>query len=323
MTGATGLVGNNCVRALDADHDVQVLVRTEHDNRPFEGRQVTKHLGDLSRPQSLVDVVPDADIMIHAAGDTHIGHYPRPHQWTVNTDAATALARIAHQRGMRYVFVSSVDALPAGAPNRLVDESTIGEAKCNVDYVRSKRTAERELEGLIAQGLDAVIVNPGFMLGPWDWKPSSGRMLLEVATRFTPFGPRGGFSVCDVRDVASAICRIATEPTAHRRYILAGHNVRYVDAWRVFAEISGGRPPVGRAGPLALTVAGYWGDLLARLTGSEGDVNSGTVQMSKLFHYYDSSRAQHELGYTIRPLAETVADAWRWFQTHGYVGKPG
>ena len=57
-------------------------------------------------------------------------------------------------------------------------------------------------------GLDAVIVNPGFMLGPWDWKPSSGRMLLEVAQGIAWLAPQGHFSVCDVRDVVAGILSV-------------------------------------------------------------------------------------------------------------------
>lgn len=321
VTGATGLVGNNCVRALGQEHDVHVLVRDRCDTRPLAGLPVTFHSGDLSRPDSLSQVIPEVDAIIHSAGDTHIGKQPRPSQHVVNTLATKAIAEISHERNMRLVFVSSVDALPAAERNGVVDEDSIGGPKCPIGYVLSKRAAEAELLELMEQGLDAVIVNPGFMLGPWDWKPSSGRMLLEVANRFTPFGPSGGFSICDVRDVARAICRIATGATKHTRYILAGHNMTYVAAWTVFADVSGGRAPLAAAGPAALFLTGMWGDWVAKITGREGDVNSGAIRMSQLFHYYDSSRACGELAYDIRPLAETVSDAWAWFQQHGFVDK--
>lgn len=321
VTGATGLVGNNCVRHLIDDHDVHVLVRKGFDSRPFRDLQVTHHQADLVDAASLESVVPEVDAIIHAAGDTHIGCQPRPMQHKVNTLATQQLATIARRQHCRFVFVSTVDALPEGAPGRLVDEETAGEAKSSIGYVATKRAAEAYLLQEIDAGLNAVIANPGFMLGPWDWKPSSGRMLLEVATRFTPFGPSGGFSVCDVRDVAGAICRLATSESLHRRYILAGHNLRYVDAWRVFARVTGNTPPWTAAGPLALWLAGQWGDLVTRISGKEGDVNSAAIRMARQFHYYDSRRAVDELGYRIRPLEDSVAAAWKWFQEYGYVGK--
>lgn len=323
ITGATGLVGNNCLRQLqDSDHDLHVLVRDEHDERPFADLHAHRHEADLGKPdqiQTAFTKLADLDVIIHAAGDTHIGRKRKPGQWRINVDATETLASVARECGAKFVFVSSVDALPAGAPGQLVHEETTGGAKFPCGYVETKREAEQRIGRLAKAGLDAVIVNPGFMLGPWDWKPSSGKMLLEVATRFTPFGPKGGFSVCDVRDVAAAIGRVATSRVSHQRYILAGNNVRYIDAWRTFAKVSGGSPPICAAGPLMRIIAGRWGDLVTRVSGQEGAINSASVGMSELYHYYDSSRAVRELDYRIRPIEESATDAWNWFKQYGYA----
>ena len=66
--------------------------------------------------------------------------------------------------------------------------------------------AERQKESLLEElpGLDAVIVNPVYMIGPWDWKPSSGRMLLEVGAGKGLFAPPGSNDFVDVRDMATA-----------------------------------------------------------------------------------------------------------------------
>lgn len=320
ITGATGLVGNNCLRLLNNGlHELHVLVRDECDLRPLEGIDVCRHHGDLNLPDELATDFPEVDVVIHSAADTHIGKQDRPSQHMTNVEATRALAKIARQQRAKFVFVSSVDALSAATPAKPVDEESPDAEKYPCGYVVTKRQAEKALLKEVADGLNVVIVNPGFMLGPWDWKPSSGRMLLQVATRFTPFGPAGGFSVCDVRDVAAAICRIAQSDTPHNRYILAGNNIRYVDAWRVFARVARASGPVCPAGPLMRILAGSWGDLVASCTGREGDVNSAAIGMSDLHHYYDSSRAVAELDYRIRPVDESAQAAWDWFQEHGYA----
>lgn len=321
VTGATGLVGNNCVRLLlEQDHDVHVLVRPAHDPRPLKSLAVKTHHADLRHPAELRHAIPKVDGIIHAAADTHIGRYPRPIQYEVNVQATRVIAEVALQHGAKVVFVSSVDALPAGRPDVEVNEETSGDSKFPCGYVTTKRAAEAVLQEFVQRGLDAVIVNPGFMLGPWDWKPSSGRMLLRVATGFTPLAPTGGFSICDVRDVVAAIVTALREGTSYRRYILAGENMRYLEAWRLFAQVAGGRGPLCRAGPLMRLMAGTWGDLHARVTGREGDVNSAAIGMSDLYHYYDSSRAARELGYQMRPPQESITDAWAWFRENGYAG---
>jgi dihydroflavonol-4-reductase len=159
--------------------------------------------------------------------------------------------------------------------------------------------------------LDACIVHPGLMFGPWDWRPSSGRMLIEVVQRFTPVAPAGGISVCDVRDVAQGIVAAFAQAPPGRAFVLAGHNLTYLDLWRRFADIAGGRRPLCRSGPLMRIVAGRFGDSWGRLSGREPDVNSAAIKLSDQFHYFSSARAQRELGYQIRPLEDSIRDAWR------------
>ena len=129
----------------------------------------------------------------------------------------------------------------------------------------------------------------------------------------------GGCSVCDVRDVAAGICTAIEHGQTGRRYILAGANLTYLEAWRLFAQVASAGRPVMRAGPLMRVIAGWTGDLKARLTGVEPDLNSASVAMSRMYHYYDSSRAGRELGYHSRPTETTVRDAWDWFREHEYL----
>jgi dihydroflavonol-4-reductase len=155
------------------------------------------------------------------------------------------------------------------------------------------------------------------MLGPWDWKPSSGRMLLQIAHGFAPLAPIGGGMLCDVRDVASGILAAREHGQCGRNYILGGHNMTYQDMWRLFAEVTGGKPPWFCAGPFMRFLGGWGGDTWGKLTGHEPDVNSASVAMSSQFHCYHSMRAHTELGYTLRPARETVEVAWQWFLEHG------
>ena len=126
-------------------------------------------------------------------------------------------------------------------------------------------------------------------------------------------------SICDVRDVADTIVTLAKKSQHGRRYILAGQNMLYIEAWKKFAEIANGRPPICRFGPIGYRFVGRVGDLVGTIRGCEGDVNSAMMQMSAMYHYYSSERAKAELGYQNRPLDETVRDAWEWFKKNGYA----
>lgn len=317
VTGATGLLGNNLVRQIvERGQTARVLIRSQTVPPALRDLPVEVSQGDVRDRRSVEAAARGARYILHAAADTHIGWRHWDRQREVNVTGSRHVAQAARAAGARMVHISSVDALPASSDGTPVHEETPDRCKVACTYVVTKREAEQAVQDEIAQGLDGLIVNPGFMLGPWDWKPSSGRMLLALAKGWTPAAPGGGMSGCDVRDVASGILAAAEKGQTARRYILAGENISYLDAWRLFARTAGRPGPKVRWGPLVRIISGRVGDLWGRITGQETDVNSAMLQMSQMLHYYSSDRARRELGYQTRPFTETVQDAWAWLQDH-------
>lgn len=320
VTGATGLVGNNVVRLLGArNQPVRALVRPGADPRPLAGLPVEVVSGDLGDAASLVQACRGAGGVIHAAGYVQLGRRNLPLYREINVEGTRRVARAAREAGLRMVHVSSVDALGCGTPAQPADEQTPLTQNVPCNYVITKREAEAAVLEEAARGLDACIVNPGFMLGPWDWKPSSGRMLLAVARGVALLAPKGWFSVCDVRDVAEGILAAFERGRSGQRYILAGENMTYLAAWRLFAEVTGSRPPLGSAGRILAYLGGWAGDAWGHITGREPEMNSGAVALARYPECFSSARAKEELGYRNRPFRESVADAWQWLKTNGYA----
>ncbi len=320
VTGATGLVGNNVVRTLlDRGQAVRVLVRESSDPRPLEGLQAEVVCGDVRDVDSVRRACEGADVVIHAAGYVRIGWREPDLYRAINVDGTRHVAEAARVAGARMIHVSSVDTLGPGSPDVPASEESPPGKSVDCPYVVTKREAERVLFEQIEQGLDAVIVNPGSMLGPWDWKPSSGRVLLEVARGWARLAPIGGINYCDVRDVAETILSAVERGATGRRYILGGENLTYLELFRLLAEVSGVRAPWGRAGPIVRIVAGRIGDLVGYMTGNEPVVNSAATAMSCLPKYFTSARAQAELGYRPRPVRQAAEAAWKWFTNFGYT----
>jgi dihydroflavonol-4-reductase len=320
VTGATGLVGNNvCRMLLDRGDAVRVLARVSSDPRTLKGLDVETVQGDVRDEHQVRRAADGVDGVIHCAAHVRIGWTELDVAREINVQGTQHVAQAARAAGVRLVHVSSVDALSAGSPNRPACEDDRRPPKTPCPYVVTKRAAEEAVEAEMQQGLTATIVNPGFMLGPWDWKPSSGQMIVQLAGGFAPVAPRGGTSVCDVRDVAGGILAALDQGQPGRRYILAGQNMTYLELWRQIARVVGVRGPWMRMGPAVRWTAGAVGDLWTRCRGREGVVNSAAVAMSELFHYYSSDRARHELGYTVRPVRASIEDAWSWLREYGYV----
>jgi dihydroflavonol-4-reductase len=319
VTGATGLLGNNIVRQLvEAGQSVRVLARGTSDPRPLEGLPIERVQGDVRDPASVAQACRGIDIVVHSAGHVHIGWRQLDQHRQINIEGARNIASAARTAGARLVHVSSINALGLGKLDQPADEDTPLPGIIQCPYVITKRASEEAVLQEVAHGLDAVIVNPGCMFGPWDWKPSSGKMLLAVA-KFAPVYPTGSASFCDVREVAAGTISAARSGATGKRYVLAGHNLTYKDAWRQIARVVGRRGPISPMGPAFRAIVAPILDAYTKLTGREGDANSAVLLMGRQQHCFSSRRAETELGYRLRPLDETLADTWSWFRKHGYA----
>lgn len=318
VTGGTGLLGNNVIRtAIDRGLDVVALCRRAED-KALAGIACDEVVGDLQSLESLSDAIGRIDAIIHVAAHIQIGRSAGDIADQINRKGTAAVVRLAAARSVPLLHVSTVNTLAIGQQDQPADEETVGDGQVASTYVLSKRAAEREVSQARDRGdVQATIVYPGFMLGPWDWKPSSGRMIQAIATRFAPMAPSGGCSVCDVRDVAAAIITILQQQRWGERYILAGANMTYLDLWRSIAA------QLGRRGPLTILrrpgqlVVGRVSDWAGKLLGREFDTNSAAIAMGSQYHYYRSDKAIGDLGYRVRDPQESIRDSISWLREHG------
>jgi dihydroflavonol-4-reductase len=256
---------------------------------------------------------------VHAAGVVHIGWNGMERQRAVNVEGTRDVCRAARAAGARLVHVSSLNALGPGSRAAPADEDSPPDLSVPCPYVVTKCEAEQVVLAEVERGLDAVIVNPAFMLGPWDWKPSSGRMLLAIARQRPWIAPPGSNDFCDVRDVAAGTLAALEQGQRGRRYILGGEALSYFEAWNLMAESCGRKGPIRIGIRPTLRLGGRLGDLWGKLRGHEGDLNSAAVEMALRPRHYSYARAAAEIGYHARPLRLAIDAAWQWFREYGYA----
>jgi dihydroflavonol-4-reductase len=313
VTGATGLVGNNLCRLLvQSGFEVIAPVRDPLPQGPFEGLPVQLVSGNLESRDFVNQCLSQADGLFHAAGLIWMGKSRAEESMRVNAGISFALGEACAERGIRMLHISTTDALAAGSEDRPATEDDLEPAKGDSNYVVSKRTAERKLLALTRdRNLDLVIANPGLMFGPYDWKCSSGKMILAITDGFVPLAPPGGISVADVRQVCKGLLRAWQVGRRGERYILGGENLTYLNLWRRIAALVGKRGPLRAMRRIPLKVVGRAGDVAGRFFG-ESNVNSAAVNLSMCFNYYDSSRARRELEYDPGTVDSALQDQWAW-----------
>jgi dihydroflavonol-4-reductase len=164
-----------------------------------------------------------------------------------------------------------------------------------------------------------VIVNPTYMLGPRDARPSSSRLIVDTVRRRIPGWTPGYNNFVDVRDVARGMIAAWQRGRRGERYILAGHDMTYGELFRTVARVAGVKPPGLRVPRPAAWLFGRWGDLVER-TGREPVVNSTQIRYAFTDRFrFKSDKAARELGYQVSPLEPAIRDAIDWFRAHGML----
>ena len=331
VTGATGLLGNCIVRELlSRNESVRVLCRKGTSRKAIEDLQVDIHDGDLSNADVIDQAVRGCTAVIHSAAMIHIGWQQIAESREVNVEGTRRIVQACRKHHAKLVHVSTVDTMLAASsvdqpiteaeprPSSFVSSNQQpgrGRFKLPCAYVTSKTEAEQVVRDAVADGLQGTVIHPGFMLGPYDWKPSSGRMMREISKAPILLAPSGGCSVCDARDVAAATVNAIELGQSGKSYILAGDNLTYQQLWQKMLAAMGKRKTVRVASRQFLERVGKTIDFANRtLHLKERDLNGAMIGMGNLLHFYDSSLAVRELRYQRRPLESTLQDAWEWLK---------
>lgn len=327
VTGATGLLGSNLVRALTAQGwSVRALARSDAKaRRQFEGLgNVRVVQGDLNDAPALLSALEGADVLFHTAAafrDSYKGGSHRAELIRTNVDGTRALLETAKTAGVRrFVHTSSIAVLN-GPPGALIDESMSRDERDADDYYLSKILSERAVSAFLAENPEmwGCMVLPGWMWGPGDLGPtSSGQLAQDFLARRLPGVPPGGFSVVDARDVAEAM--IAAERRGRRgeRYLAAGRAMTMKALLPALERVSGVPAPT-RSIPLsAMRVMALGGEAYARLTGRPVLVSMASVRLIAREgerNRYSADKLTRELGVGFRPVEETLADTVAWLRS--------
>jgi dihydroflavonol-4-reductase len=323
VTGGTGFVGANVVRALlAAGATVRVLARPGGNRRALEGLAVEISEGDLTDPGSLRRAVAGIATVFHVAADYRLWARHAHELYRVNVEGTRDLLRVAAEAGVRrIVYTSTVGALgiPSnGTPGTEDTPVTLGQMVG--PYKRSKFLAEQAVLEQARAGVPVVIVNPSAPVGPWDVKPTpTGQMIVDFLRGRMFASLDTGLNVVHVRDVARGHLLAAERGRVGEKYILGHANLSLMEIFRQLAEISGRRPPRFRI-PYAvawLAAAGMEG--AARLTRGTPAVPLTAVRMARKRMYFSPAKAVRELGLPQTDARQALADAVAWFVEHGYV----
>ncbi|RJO63767.1 MAG: NAD-dependent epimerase/dehydratase family protein [Myxococcales bacterium] len=322
VTGAAGHVGNSLVRLL-LERGESVRAMVHQDRRALDELDVECVSADVTDVESLKAAFVGCDIVYHAAAFISIwGSRDAAHLRKVNIEGTANVLTACKAAGVRRLaHVSSIHALSPYPEAETIDETREASLSAKFPhYDRSKAESERLAFDAAKGGLEVVVIIPTAVIGPHDYKPSlQGRMLMDYYNHRLPTLVDGGYNWVDVRDVAEGMRLAAERGRSGERYILGGVWASFSDLAALINTVPGARAPRLVAPHWMAYLGVPFAALQGWLTGKRPLLTSDAVKVVRLHRHISTAKAERELGYVHRPLAETVADAYAWFDKHGLL----
>jgi len=315
VTGASGFLGATLThRLLDTGANVRILRRetSRLDLLGDAADRVEHVVGDVSLPETLGPALEGIDQVFHTAA--YIGFSGRRdlrQLQRVNVEGTAHIVNAALHAGVkRLVHTSSMAAF--GRPessDTVIDETAIWQAsRLNTPYAVSKYLSELEVYRGIAEGLDAVIVNPALIFGAGRPGENTLQIVEKVRQEKLPAVPSGGTNVVDVRDVATGHLLAMSLGLTGERYFLGGENLSWRAIIETLATAFGAQPPRFTLSPRAASLLATLSEAAAFVTRTRPLLTRDTARASARFHRYSNSKAREAFGLRFRPFKETAAD---------------
>jgi nucleoside-diphosphate-sugar epimerase len=302
VTGASGFIGVNLVKQLgEAGWSVIAMHRETSDLTYLRQFPASRVVGDIGDREFLAGAIPEGvDAVFHVAGNVSFDSAGDEAQTHANVAGTHAVVEVAKARNVgRFIHTSTgaVFGLHDGVP---IDETAPSNAdEIPVNYCRTKKAAEDIVLEAAAAGLDAVCVNPGNVVGPYDrviWGP----LVQAIASGAMTTVGSGGGAFCHIDETAKAHIAAFERGRRGERYILAGANESFSAAARIVAELVGVEAPVPTR---------------ARNPDASDEIHFVTNQTQIML----CDKAVRELGFKPVPLRTMFADLCAWMQAEGLL----
>jgi dihydroflavonol-4-reductase len=321
VTGGTGHVGNVLVRELARRREhVRAVVPAGEDTAPIAGLGVEVAAGDVRHPDSLARAFAGADVVFHLAGVVTISTGMRALLNEVNVRGTRNVVEAClRAEAGRLVYASSVHALPEPPHGVSVCEtSEFTPSELRGDYAQSKALASIEVLRGVKRGLDAVMVFPSGVIGPYDFRGSEmGELIRDIASGRLSAFVDGAYDFVDVRDVVQGLLLAAARGRTGEGYILSGEKVTVRDLIALVGEAAGVRARPKRLPYWLARAAAAFTPLYYRLVRRRPRFTAYSLKVLVSNCTMDSRKAERELGFSARPVWQSIAETVAWLRRTG------
>ena len=324
ITGGTGFLGGHIVHQMIESGAANLRVMAYRIPSWMLDAGVEGLEGSVTDAADLATACQGASSVIHLAGKVSRDNGDAAAMNKVHLEGTRMLCDAAKEAGItNMVLASSSGTIAVSETPEIFDETFPPplDLLTRWAYYASKYYQERTaIENFSGDGRRLIILNPSLLLGPGDDRLSSTKPVLDHLARKIPYCPGGGLSFVDVRDAAAAFVAALDKGNSGERYLLGSANMTFAEFFGRLERLSGIAAPKLKV-PKALATAGTnFINSLYQHWGKESPVSSAEVDQAEHFWYFDSSKAEGELGFAPRDAQETLASTVRYLQEN-FLGR--
>jgi len=280
--------------------------------------------GSITDRNRVLEAVEGCDYIIHAAANTAPSPNNYLHYLPVNVLGTRNLieaAKSCHVK--RLVFISTANTIGYGDSQFPgIEIKPIIAPFTQSGYAISKCEAERYiLKAVNKDKLNAIILNPTFMIGPGDAKSSSSKILFNIINHRLVLLPNGGKNFIYVKDVATACCEALKKGKSGERYLLANENKSYKEFFELVSNLTDEKQSVIILPKRLVGFMGFFGSLL-QILGIQFDLTHVNAKILGINNYYSGKIAEEIFDLKLTPINMAVIDALDWFVKNEYLKQP-
>lgn len=311
ITGATGFLGAELTRQLTSQGLRVRALKRETGKIPgilAGNSNIEWFTADINDLGTLEDAFEGIKQVYHCAAVVSFDPKDKAKMIHVNIEGTSNVVNLCVEYGARLVHVSSVAALGEPKKDAEITEDDYWEYSPHVHtYAISKYESEMEVWRGIAEGLEAVIVNPSVIIGANAGYQGSGALFKLVQDGLS-FYTNGATGLVDVSDVASSMILLMNSDLQAERYTLSAANVTYKELFSSIAKGFGMKPPAREAKPWMLGIAWRAAKVASLFTGRSFGLTSDTAKSSTSYSYYSNSKIKNTLGIEFKPLGQSIQE---------------
>lgn len=323
ITGADGMLGTSMCRiALDKGYKVKAMVLPGRSITILQKLSVEIVEGDVRNIDQLDSAVQGCDFIINVAAITTL--WPRRMDiiQNVNYKGVVNLVSVAKKYAIkRMIQIGTANSFDHGPFENPGDETNgFTGGKYKLDYIDSKYQAQQYLlKEFKEQQFPIIVVNPTFMIGPYDSGPTSGKMIMELFKKKLPGYSSGGKNFVCSLDVATAAVNALTLGKEGECYIAGNENLYYEDFLKLACQVRGIKFKLRKVPNLFILIVGIVNSIWARIFRKIPNLSFTIAKLSLSHQFYNVNKARKELQMPATPISEAIEFCIRWWEENDYL----